>query len=320
MVDVGCAGILVADTFCGPMDALPRAGALLAVDAMHTSAGGCAANVAIDLMKQGITAGVVGRVGQDAPAQVVLELLRASHVNFDHVSTSPRLPTSQTVILLVKGEDRRYIHVFGANREFAIADIDRAWLETLKVFYLGGLFVLPSILMDELADLLRFCRTRGAITVLDVVIPTQMTNFHGLERVLPYVDYFMPNRDEAAVLTGRSEPLAQARALQAMGANTVVITQGKEGALVLQGDTVWGADAFPVEAIDPSGGGDAFAAGFITGVLRGYDMAETLRYASALGAMATLAIGTTTGVPTSDQAQAYLIAHPLRITQPREGA
>lgn len=60
MADVGCAGILVADTFCGPMKALPREGQLLAVAAMPSHAGGCAANVAIDLAKQAIVADVVG--------------------------------------------------------------------------------------------------------------------------------------------------------------------------------------------------------------------------------------------------------------------
>jgi sugar/nucleoside kinase (ribokinase family) len=105
-----------------------------------------------------------------------------------------------------------------------------------------------------------------------------------------------------------------------MGANTVVITQGDAGTLLLQGDTIWRADAFDVEAIDPSGGGDAFTAGFITGLLRGYDLGETLRYASALGALATLALGTTTSVPEAEQVRHFLDAHPLRVTQVQEGS
>ena len=63
MAEVGCAGILVADTFCGPMKRLPREGELLAIDEMPSKAGGCAANVAIDLAKQGVAADVCGCVG-----------------------------------------------------------------------------------------------------------------------------------------------------------------------------------------------------------------------------------------------------------------
>ena len=65
MTEVGCAGILVEDTFCGPMPLCPPEGQLVAVDAMPTKAGGCAANVAIDLAKQGVEVEIIGCVGRD---------------------------------------------------------------------------------------------------------------------------------------------------------------------------------------------------------------------------------------------------------------
>ena len=73
MAEVGCAGILVADTFCGPMKRLPAEGELLAIQQMPSKAGGCAANVAIDLAKQGMSADVCGCVGADASAEVLLQ-------------------------------------------------------------------------------------------------------------------------------------------------------------------------------------------------------------------------------------------------------
>ncbi len=72
MTQVGCVGILVSDTFCGPMQELPREGQLLAVDAMPTKAGGCAANVAIDLIKQDISVEVAGCLGKDPSSSVVV--------------------------------------------------------------------------------------------------------------------------------------------------------------------------------------------------------------------------------------------------------
>jgi sugar/nucleoside kinase (ribokinase family) len=65
--------------------------------------------------------------------------------------------------------------------------------------------------------------------------------------------------------------------------------------------------------LDPSGSGDAFAAGIITGALAGWDMPATLRYASALGASATRAIGTTDGVFTADEAEAFVAARTLEV-------
>ena len=171
MAQVGCAGILVADLLCGPVSALPRPGELLAVDDIPAKAGGCAANVAIDLSRQGIRAKVAGCVGRDAAAETPLGALRAHGVDCTGIVWSARLPTSKTVVLLVAGEDRRFIHSFGANGEFKIGDIQRQWLSGLNVFYLGGLFAMPGIKVGDLVDLLDFCRRSCIVTVVTVVVP-----------------------------------------------------------------------------------------------------------------------------------------------------
>ena len=95
MADVGCAGILVADTFCGPMKRLPQEGELLAVEDMLFGAGGCAANVAIDLAKQGIPADVCGCVGTDAFADVMLRYLQDSGVGCAKFADSTRIPPAK---------------------------------------------------------------------------------------------------------------------------------------------------------------------------------------------------------------------------------
>ena len=86
MAQVGSAGILVSDTFCGPMRELPHEGQLLAVDEMPTKAGGCAANVAIDLARQGITVDVAGCLGTDASAKVLLNSLEAHGVGCGRIA------------------------------------------------------------------------------------------------------------------------------------------------------------------------------------------------------------------------------------------
>ena len=125
MADVGCAGILVADTFCGPMTSLPQAGQLVAVEPFRRSAGGCAANVAIDLAKQGVSVDIAGCLGAMSRDEMVLEGLQSSGVGCDRVTYTDDTPTSETVILLVAGQDRRFIHNFGANAQFSIQHIDR---------------------------------------------------------------------------------------------------------------------------------------------------------------------------------------------------
>lgn len=314
MVDVGCAGILVADMFCGPLDTLPEPGELLALDSMPTMAGGCAANVAIGLAKQGISANVIGCLGQDAAAQIVTDALQEAGVATNQIVYVGE-HTSQTVALLVRGEDRRYLHMFGANKALSVQHISHDVLRTYKLFYVGGLYVLPGIKPDELTDRLRFCREQGILTMVDVVLPKDRQHFDDMKHWLPYVDYFVPNDDEARQITTLEDPRQQARALIEMGARNVVITAGEKGVFAFSQGHSWRASAFQVESIDMSGGGDAFSAGLITGILRGWDMPRSLHYASALGASATLAIGTTPGVFTAAQAESFLQSHHLEIVE-----
>ena len=178
------------------------------------------------------------------------------------------------------------------------------------MFYLGGLFAMPAIRSGELAELLAYCRQRGVVTVVDVVLSQDHTGMEELGPLLPHIDYFLPNDDEARRLTGIADPPQQVETLLNQGARTVIVTCGAGGSIAARGHERWQAQAYPVRCIDPSGSGDAFTAGVITGIVRGWDMPRTLRYAAALGASATTAIGTTDGVFTAQQARAFLAERP----------
>src|SRR6185503_13455144 len=107
MIDVLCAGIIVADHVCTPISHLPAAGELVQADSMLLTIGGCAANAAVDLVKMGVNTRVVGRV--------VADLLRDEGVDVSGLQFSASADTSQTLIVNVAGEDRRFVHSFGAN-------------------------------------------------------------------------------------------------------------------------------------------------------------------------------------------------------------
>ncbi|HTR14006.1 MAG TPA: carbohydrate kinase family protein [Roseiarcus sp.] len=315
MAEVGCAGILVADMLCGPMNALPKPGELLTVEDIPAKAGGCAANVAIGLARQNITASVVGCVGKDIAAEIPLTALREHGVDCSKVARVDATPTSKTAILLVSGEDRRYIHSFGANSALTVHHIERDWLAGLRVFYLGGLFVLPGLATDELVDLLAFCRRSGIVSVVTVAVPEPFGRRDDLAKLLPMIDYFLPNDHEARLFTGRDDPVEQAAALVDSGAGTAIVTCGGRGAVVARDGKRWRCGAFDMPIVDPSGCGDAFAAGVITGIVRGWDIPRLLGYASALGASAVRAVGTTDGVFRAEEAKAFVAKNALAMEE-----
>jgi sugar/nucleoside kinase (ribokinase family) len=307
--EVVCVGILVADIFIPPLARLPAAGELLASGDFLIDSGGCAANVATSLVKLGVAATAVGKVGSDHFGSFIRDDLTRKGINTAAIARSERTGTSKTVVLPVIGEDRRYIHTFGANADFTAADIDRALLDSATVLYVGGYLVLPGLDATELGSLFRYAREKGVITALDVVVPTEHGNTDLaalLKPVMPYVDYFMPNDEEAYALTGESDPQRQAGYFLTLGCTNAIITKGQRGTLFTNGRETLEIPSFTVEVVDSSGAGDAFAAGFIVGLLEGWGTAQTLRFASAIGASACTRLGCTDGVFNRDQAQEFL--------------
>jgi sugar/nucleoside kinase (ribokinase family) len=316
MADVGCAGLLVEDSFCGPLAALPQEGALTVLDDMPVRAGGCAANVAIDLAKQGISVDVVGCAGRDSGAGVLFDTFESHRVGFSRVACAAGYRTSRTVILLINGEDRRYLHYVGANQAFTVDHIPRIWLSELKVFYLGGLFALPGINLKKLADLLEYCRSLKVVTVVDVVVPQDLRGLTQLKPLLPLIDVFVPNDDEARAFTGVTDPMDQVRSFEREGANTVIITCGERGSVAVRKGRYFKCGAYQMNVVDPSGSGDAFTAGVIRGILLGWDLPQTLRYASAMGASVNRGAGTTDTVFSTEEAEAFIVEHPLTVAEP----
>lgn len=313
MIDVLCAGIIVADHVCTPIAHLPAAGELVMADGMLLTIGGCAANAAVDLARMGVRVAVVGRIGGDVFGRVVTDILREANVDVSCIKTSAGIDTSQTLIVNVQGEDRRFIHTFGANREFRASDIPLNLLDQAKVLYLGGYLVLPGVTQEALAPVFAAARERGVKTVLDIVVPAKGEYLSHFDRLLPHVDVFLPNHFEGELITGEKDPLRQAAVFQRLGAGTTIITMGGEGAVLVQKDLKLRSGVYSVPFVDPSGGGDAFDAGYICGMLQGMGPEDCLRVASALGASCVRAIGTTPGVFSRAECEAFMKGQTLKI-------
>jgi sugar/nucleoside kinase (ribokinase family) len=311
--DVVCAGILVADHVSTPIDHMPASGELILADRLALTMGGCAANVAVNLTKLGADAMVSGRVGDDLFAGVLERMIRDAGVAGTNLIATSGIDTSQTLIVNVKGEDRRFIHTFGANSRYIASDIPIA--RTKKVLYLGGYLLMGALDPIETAELFAEAQKKGLKTVLDVVTPGPSEYLEKLKPVLPFTDVFMPNDHEAGLITGLSSPKDQAMLFRNMGAKTVLITMGDRGTLLLGQEGHLEADTFKIEYVDGTGGGDAFAAGYIFGMIGGKSERECLILGSAVGASCVRAIGTTTGVFSGTELRDFLSKNTLTIRQ-----
>jgi len=231
-VDCFSAGILVADHLCAPIERLPAAGELVLADELPLQIGGCAANTAIDLARLEVSVGILGCVGHDSFGQFVIDTLAGQGIDTTHVRRERGIGTSGTLIINVRGEDRRFIHTIGANAALRAEDIPVELVTQARVFYVGGYLLMPGLRPEPLARLFQAAREAGVRTVLDVVLPDARDHWREIEVLLPDVDVFLPNDDEAALLTGLSEPADQAERFLAAGAGAAVITCGEHGTLL----------------------------------------------------------------------------------------
>lgn len=306
-------GLLVADHLCAPIPRLPKSGELVLTDHLLLNIGGCASNAAMDLARLGVDVGVVGCVGQDAFGRFVIDSLAARGIETSTIRQLPGVGTSGTLIINVSGEDRRFIHTIGANARVTAADIPLEKVRQSKVLYIGGYLLMPGMRRDELAELFRQARAAGVATILDIVLPGAGDHWRELEPVLAETDVFLPNDDEASLITGLDDPCRQAERFHAAGARTVAITCGGRGTVLVSDGLRIKAGAYPVDYVGATGAGDAFDAGYIAGLLSGADPLGCLHWGSALGASCVRSIGATESVFTRDEAEDFMRKNRLAI-------
>jgi sugar/nucleoside kinase (ribokinase family) len=312
-VPVVCVGVLVADHLSTPISHLPAAGELVMADDLVLNIGGNASNAGMALAKLGIRATVCGRVGKDVFGRFVSDTLANAGVDVSSLAVDPTRATSQSLIVNVKGQDRRFVHSFGANASLTAADLDPLIALNPRVLFVGGYMILPGLTAEGLASRFQTAKRNGAYTVLDIATPGPADYIPHFTPVLPHVDFFLPNTDEAALILGEHDPVKQADAFHKMGAKTVVITCGSEGSVVISNTLRARIRPYPVEFVDGTGGGDAFAAGFITGLLEDLDELSRLKLASAIGASCVRAVGTTAGIFTRAEADEFIAKNVLRV-------
>jgi sugar/nucleoside kinase (ribokinase family) len=296
MAEVACLGILVADTIARPVEQMPERGKLVRVEEITLALGGCASNTGVGLARLGIATAVLGKVGRDSFGDFVEQTLRQEGIDTRGVARDEVTHTSATMVLVEQDGERRFIHYIGANASLTEKDVRRDVLAEAKILHVGGALLLPGLDGEPMARVLAWARQQGLITSFDTVWDATGRWLEILRPCLPHIDYFLPSIAEAREITGRSEPAAIAEFLLAEGVRVVGLKMGEEGCYVRTAEEEWRVPAYPVTAIDATGAGDAYVAGFLTGVVQGWDLQRTAQLANAAGACCITSLGATTGM------------------------
>ena len=312
MPEVACLGILVADILARPVDRYPERGRLVLVDRMELHTGGCAGNTAVGLSRIGIPAGVIGKVGDDGFGDFYMSVMAREGVDATGIVRDASVNTSSTMVLIHGDGERSFIHYIGANGALRAEDVSLDRLAGVKVLHVAGALLMPGLDGEPSARILASAKRRGMITCLDTAWDGTGRWMQTLAPCLEHLDYLLPSIEEARMITRANEPDEVAQVFLSRGVGVVALKMGEDGCYVASRSGRMQVPAFRVDAIDATGAGDAFAAGFIAGVVKGWSLAETARFANAVGALCTLAIGTTAGIRSLDETQRFVASTPLR--------
>ena len=311
MADIVCLGLLVADTVGRPIDDLPPRGTLALIDRIELHTGGNAANTGSALAKLGVSVAVLGKVGTDGFGDFITHALSQRGVDVQGIVHDSSTPTAATLVTVHSDAERSFLHVAGANTTLIPSEVN--WEATVgaRLFYVAGLQLMSALEGDGIAAVLSEAKQRGMVTILDTVMNPRSRGWEGMVPALPLLDWAIPSFEEARALTGEGKALRQARVFQAAGAKNVAVKMGADGCLIVPANAdPFHVAPFRVEAMDALGAGDAWAAGFLVGLLHDWPLERTARFANTVGACCVQALGATAGIRTRDESLALMESLP----------
>ena len=286
-----CAGVHVLDVLVRPVEAIPEGQGGELVEEIRITAAGSAGGTALVLAKLGAEVRSAGAIGSDPAGDMLLSLLQRDGVDTELLARRDDVQTSASVLPIRPSGERPAFHVVGANGSFGPDDLPRDAIETATHLHLGG----PEFMGGEAAaPLLAHAREHGVVTSADILAPGDGL-LDWIAPALGELDYLLPNDDQVLALTGESDLEAGCRALLERGVGCVAATCGAEGALLVDEDGAEKIPAFEVEAVDTTGCGDAFSAGFLRGLSLGRDRPAAARLGCAAAAKVAEGLGTDHG-------------------------
>ncbi|WP_374571203.1 carbohydrate kinase family protein [Phenylobacterium sp.] len=311
-LDLLAIGLTTLDVVARPIDALPADEGTALIQGCECAPAGTAAAPAMIAARLGLKTGLVSAVGDDMTGRLVRLGLESEGVDTRWLAVLPGAQTSTTLLPISSAGRRPVLHAPGAGSFAEAAPEAMAAAAASRFVHYGGVGG-PKLDGGPGAEFLKAAKAGGAVVTCDLIAP-RPSAMDELERLLPFVDVFMPSAVEARGLTGEADLAAAARRFVATGAGACVIKNGAEGAVTLFDGEIAVVPAHVVEPVDTTSCGDSFCAGFIAGLARGWAPLEACRLGAATAALVAQDLATLGRLVDFDHTVATMRATPLRET------
>ncbi len=315
-------GVHILDVLGRPVSRIPPKQDIDLLDEIRLTVAGTAAGTSIDLAKLGVAVRAMGALGGDADGNFdaagnfVRDTMRRYGIDTSGLVVKSGVQTSATMLPIRPNGERPALHVLGANAHLSFDDIDLDAIAEADILHFGGSPLMPMLDGAPARRVLQHAKAHGTLVTMDILAVDRPDLPDLIVPLLPFVDYFMPGLDEARLICGLHDRSAVIRHFLDRGAAHVVFKMGDQGSIIA-GKTVEGEiriPAFAADVVDSTGCGDAYCAGFITGLLHGWDLVRCGRLGAACGALVITGLGSDAGITDLPHTIAYLeTAKPLPI-------
>jgi len=268
---------------------------------------GAESNVAIGLARLGHTVRWGGRGGADELGAYILRTLRAESVAVDTVVVDAERPTGLMLAERRVADVSRvsYYRAGSAGSALSASDAAACLADAPRVLHVTGITpALSESAAEAVTEAIDLALRAGALVSVDVNYRSKLWTPGQARLVLAELvrraHIVIASEDELGLVAPMDEPAA-AKELAASGVSQLVIKRGANGATVWHDGEAHHAQAIAVPVLDTIGAGDAFTAGYLSGVLDGLSPAEALRRGTVTGAFAVSAVGDWEGLPTRNE-------------------
>ena len=296
-------GELNVDIIATGVQRTPRMGAEVIANDCQLTLGSASAIFAVGIARLGCSVSFVTQVGSDNFGDFCLSALKREGISTTHVL---RMKTEQTgaTISLSGARDRALITYPGAIASFTVAEFDKSLMRRHHHLHMTS-YYLQQGLRPAFPDIFKEAKAEGLTTSFDPNSDPTATWSKEIRKVLQNTDVLFVNQREAFELTGLKKT---GDALKALGqlVPCAVIKLGPKGAVAIQNDKIVKHPGFRVDALDTTGAGDSFDAGFISTYLRGVSLQDCLQHGNGCGALSTRQVGGTAGQPTRTKLEDFL--------------
>jgi sulfofructose kinase len=270
--------------------------------AVGLDGGGPVGTACVAAARLGARVGFVGTAGDDQLAEIKIQSFREDNVDLSCLRRRNG-PEDQVVIVYVNQDtgERIFSGLHGFNRKsLQVDELDQSYITSASYLHLDGTHP------EAAQQAARWMHAAGKLVSLDCAKSDGVSVWGKLRDLVPYTDILICGSGFGRALTGHTDLWQAGEAMLSLGPKIVVQTEGKDGSYTLSADERFHTPAFDVAVLDTTGAGDVFHGAYLVGLLHGWDLRTAAAFATAVAALKCTRLGGRKGIPTFEQALAFL--------------